>query len=650
MNLFKPIRMDKQNRIDARTLILAQVEQLLRELLQRQVQGREQLKDKANILLLGAMVHAERGETKKALGECEMADKLIAAIREFLLMSYKPVALDRIRIGKQNRINKLKRKNYTREEIEVLLWSSRIASGVFQPWIDEEVRAYNFSPDKPWEDPDCVLKPLKLSKEQKVRFPNWARPSEIIAMRDKKTPKPLRNITMIKAITPDTIKQSCVSDCSFIAGICVAAEFERRFNRRLVTSLIHPQSPDTGMPIYNEKGVYIVKLWFNGVERRVLVDDFLPVDENGELLCSHTENNDGCLELWVPILEKAYMKLCGGYDFPGSNSGVDLFCLMGWIPERIYFPEDPDDVKDFESTPDRVWERLLDAYEYGDYLATVSTRSDLKEEVATEMGLSTGHAYAVLRIFQSSNGTKLLQLKNPWASKITKLTDVWRIMRTQGWTGRFSAQDKHSWSDPAFCEEVGYDASSSATDDNGIFWMSWDDVLLYLCNIHVSWNPELFDFRTEVHARWDANVGPEDDSYNLSHNPQYTITLSEEAIRSKATLWLLLSRHVTKQEQENENGEVSDCLTLHIHRIKDENQLVYSPDSNRILEGVYTKNQHVLVRYDAESSENQVLSVVLSREKKSNDVGYTLSCYCTKEFKLGRPKHDFALRQTILGL
>jgi len=84
--------------------------------------------------------------------------------------------------------------------------------------------------------------------------------------------------------------------------------------------------------------------------------------------------------------------------------------------------------------------------------------------------------------------------------------------------------------------------------------MSWDDVLIYLRNIHVSWTPELFSRRTKVHGRWDAHAGPEDDSYNVSENPQYTIALSEEAIKGEATLWLLLSRHVTKQEQEG--GEV----------------------------------------------------------------------------------------------
>lgn len=56
------------------------------------------------------------------------------------------------------------------------------------------------------------------------------------------------------------------------------------------------------------------------------------------------------------------------------------------------------------------------------------------------------------------------------------------------------------------------------------------------------------------------------------------------------------------------------------------------------------------VRYDALNPENKVLSIVLSQDKKSNDVGYTLSCYCTKgEFKLGRPKLGLAVCRSIEG-
>jgi hypothetical protein len=116
---------------------------------------------------------------------------------------------------------------------------------------------------------------------------------------------------------------------------------------------------------------------------------------------------------------------------------------------------------------------------------------------------------------------------------------MFAIPRIQGWNGRFSPHDEHSWSDPAFREEVGYDVGHFAAEDNGIFWMSWDDILFYLPKVHVSWNPELFQWRTKVHGRWDANVG------SGSENPQYTI-----AIQSNVTLWVLLSRHVTKQEQE----------------------------------------------------------------------------------------------------
>lgn len=247
-------------------------------------------------------------------------------------------------------------------EIAVLRRSSLIASGLFLPWSDEEAQTYKyFSYPKPWVDPDGLL---PLSEMQKERFHKWARPSEIIDMR--RSTRSIHTTTMVKSISAYTIKQYCVSDCSFIAGLCITSAFERRFQKRLVSSLIYPQDKATGMPIYNPNGVYMVKLWLNGVARRVLVDDLLPVDERGDLLCSHTVTLDGSkrnigsgtLELWVSILEKAYMKLCGGYNFPGSNSGVDLFALTGWIPERLFFPEDSTDVKDFETPTERAWNRL----------------------------------------------------------------------------------------------------------------------------------------------------------------------------------------------------------------------------------------------------------------------------------------------------
>jgi hypothetical protein len=86
---------------------------------------------------------------------------------------------------------------------------------------------------------------------------------------------------------------------------------------------------------------------------------------------------------------------------------------------------------------------------------------------------------------------------------------------------------------------------------------------------------------------------------------------------------------------------------VHIHRNTQKRERIWFPgrSGNCVLTGCYTNNPHVLVRYDVKDVSDKYLSLILSQYKKSNNLNYTLSVYCTEDFVLGKqPEGDLPYR------
>lgn len=102
---------------------------------------------------------------------------------------------------------------------------------------------------------------------------------------------------------------------------------------KLLRPIFYPRDSKDGRPIFSKNGKYMLRFNFNGCFRKVTIDDQLPVSNSPRTLYVIDRQNPGLL--WPALFEKAYLKIRGGYDFPGSNSGTDLWVLTGWVPEQI---------------------------------------------------------------------------------------------------------------------------------------------------------------------------------------------------------------------------------------------------------------------------------------------------------------------------
>lgn len=65
---------------------------------------------------------------------------------------------------------------------------------------------------------------LALSPSQSERFVRWSRPDEMF-----------ERPCLMMQISCFSVKQTCISDCSFVASLTVCAQYERKFNKKILS-------------------------------------------------------------------------------------------------------------------------------------------------------------------------------------------------------------------------------------------------------------------------------------------------------------------------------------------------------------------------------------------------------------------------------
>lgn len=438
---------------------------------------------------------------------------------------------------------------------------------------------------------------LKISPKEKEKFRTFKRISDLSS-----------SPCLIDKIDCFAIKQTNVTDCSFIASLIVSALYESRYSKKLITSIIYPQNSKM-VPVYNPCGKYMIKLNLNGIWRKIVIDDFLPVGKHGELLCSYSSNRD---EFWVSLLEKAYMKVMGGYDFPGSNSNIDLHALTGWIPERIVLED---------AGKDKLYKLLMDRFSKGSMLVTFATM-DMSDTECNRTGLVSSHAYAMLHVTHFK-GSRLFLLKNPWSH-----------MR---WKGRFSERDIDNWT-PELQQALKFDPKSAKNFDNGVFWIDIDSLFHFFDVCYINWDPSIFGYTYCTHDRWNAGVGPARDLYCIGDNPQYELIVSN----NPSSVWIHLTRHIMDRNDFANNREYIAVVVY-----KNNGEKVYIPGKPEpYIDAARINSPHFLCKIIV-NKENPVkkYTLVVSQYEKTTTIHYTLRAYSTSPFVLRKIEDRLKYRQ-----
>ncbi|KAJ5121808.1 Peptidase C2 calpain domain III [Penicillium atrosanguineum] len=477
-----------------------------------------------------------------------------------------------------------KRKLTTREEI-IILEGAKLNGFIFPPWERAPLPSEFITSDgQPFTDaPD-----LRISELQGDIFAGWRRPLDLLRARKlDRTPdeQPFVSVTGRTDLVQDVL-----TDCSVVASLCATTSRSERGLGKHASPAMYPCAESPKEPTLSPSGKYIFSFYFNGCFRKVVIDDRLPSSKTSRSLHVIDRNNPNFL--WPALVEKAYLKVRGGYDFPGSNSGTDLWVLTGWIPEQVFLHNE-------DATSDEIWGRLFNAFSYGDVVLTIGT-GKLTELEQQGLGLVSEHDYAILDM-KEVNGRRQCLLKNPWAGAEPKIM-----------------QNRATEHDP--------EAPSLSP---GVFWMDCEQVLQNFEHLYLNWNPGLFKYREDIHFTWDLSHGRVIAGCFVK-NPQFAV-YSETG----GTVWLLLGKHFKTDhhyylKNHGPEGGVLGFISIYIFQADGKR---ISLSDGALHRGPYVDSPNTLMRLEM-PPRTTYTAVISEQSLPSSSQNFTFSAFSTSPVSL----------------
>ena len=395
----------------------------------REEENRRKMAEKENQRILEEIERQKKEEEEKERLEKERLDKE--------RLEKERLEKERLEKEEKEKLEKEK-KEKEKKKAEMKIYKNQELVPETANWTDPL-----FKPEKknlcPYDSQGWIF-PENITKADVSGWNNyiWARAEEIYDTQNYNV--------FHEGVTCDDIIQGSLGDCYFLSVLGSLCKYPK-----IIEKLFYSKEK-------SKSHQYGINFYINGTWKLILIDDFFPARNTSfkKFAFGYSTNK----ELWVSLLEKAWAKINGCYAKVGA----------GGLPNEV-FDVCTEAFSDYiliqKKSKADLWKLIIES-EKKDYVMTAGTTKNLNGIKLEKIGLTPGHAYAVLKALEIDTGTaveKVLQLRNPWGN----------FEYSGDWSDYSS-----KWTDEL---KIKYEFNKK---NDGIFYMAFDDFSQYFLTLGLS--------------------------------------------------------------------------------------------------------------------------------------------------------------------